>query len=95
MFDDDTPTTLAETTPQTLATRDTSGLSPFLQAALARARRGCATAKGMLDALEANPPRCPTCGERAVDAEVRDARAWLRCTGGHEWAPAVPERSGR
>ena len=96
MLDDDTtPTTLAETAPTTLATRDTSGLSPFIQGALARARRGCSEARALLDAIAANPPRCPTCGERAVDAEVRDARVWLTCTARHTWAPEMPERSGR
>lgn len=95
MLDDDTPTTLAETQPTTLATRDTSHLSPFLQSALATARRGCATAKGMLDALAADPPRCPTCGAGVRDAKVKAARVWLTCTAGHAWAPAVPERSGR
>jgi hypothetical protein len=97
MLDDDstTTTTLAEAQLTTLATRDTSHLSPLLQGALARARRGCATAAAMIDELTTNPPTCPVCGGRADDAEVRDARAWLKCTTGHWWAPTVPERSGR
>lgn len=92
MLDDDTPTTLAETQPTTLATRDTSGLSPIIRGALARARRGCSEARALLDAIAANPPRCPTCGAGVRDAKVRAARVWLTCTGGHAWAPAVPAR---
>ena len=92
MLDDDTPTTLAEAQPQTLATRDTSGLSPFMQAALATARRGCSEARALLDALEANPPRCPTCGAGVKDAKAKAGRVWLTCTAGHAWAPAVPGR---
>lgn len=95
MLDDDRPTTLTETQPTTLATRDTSGLSPIVQGALARARRGCAEARALLDAIAANPPRCPTCGAGVRDAKARAARVWLTCTAGHAWAPAVPERSGR
>jgi len=98
MLDDDAThgtTTLAETAPQTLAVRDTSQLPPLVQRALARARRGCETAKGMLDALEANPPKCPTCGAGVKDAKAKARRVWLTCTGGHAWAPAVPERGGR